>query len=123
MALEGPGELPLASVRIDRSQGRVFLTPASSNGSCDEVVIDVLPSQLPDIVAEFGNGGRPMKDPPAMSPAELEELKDRIMRAIKAKEQFYPGEIAIRLGLEYKTVMEALNSLEGEGKIKVHDDE
>ena len=121
MALEGP-ELPMARVRVDRGLGRVFLTLASGNGA-GEVAIDVPPSQMPGVVAEFVNDGRPIKDPPAMSPEELEELKGKIMKMTKSRDQFYPGEIAVKLGLEYKTVMEALNSLEGEGKIRVHDDE
>ncbi|MDD9812901.1 MAG: hypothetical protein OXU37_01305 [Thaumarchaeota archaeon] len=120
MALEGTG-LPMARVRVDRGLGRVFLTLASGNGA-GEVAIDVLPSQLPGIVAEFGNDGRPIKDPPAMSPEDLEELKGKIMKMTKSRDQFYPGEIAVKLGLEHDVVIEAIYTLQREGKLRESDD-
>lgn len=122
MALEEQ-ELPTARVRVDRSLGRVFLTAVSGTGGAGEVAIDVLPSQLPGIVAEFGNGGRPVKAPPAMSPEELEGLKGKIMKMTKARVPFYPGEIAVKLGLEYNAVIEAIYSLQREGKLRELDDE
>jgi len=122
MAPEGQG-LPMARVRIDRGLGRVFLAPASGNGSGGEVAIDVLPSQLPGIVAKFGRDEHHVKGSPPMPPGELEGLKAKIMKMTRAREPFYPGEIAVKLGLEYSDVIEAIYSLQREGKLRELDDE
>lgn len=120
MALEGQ-ELPAARVRVGRGLGRIFLTAVS--GSRDEVAIDVLPSQMPAIAAAFDGGDPPGAGGPAMSPEELEELKAKIMAMTKAREPFYHGEIAVKLGLEYDDVVEAIYSLQREGKLREADGE
>ncbi|MDD9825706.1 MAG: hypothetical protein OXU86_02870 [Thaumarchaeota archaeon] len=114
---------PTASVRVDRRSGKVFLTALSGEGRKGEVTIDVLPSQMPEIVAAFVDVDHPGADRPAMPPEELEEIKGKIMNMTKAQERFYPYEIATELDLDYDDVMEAMNSLEREGKIRVLDDE
>lgn len=121
MALEEQ-ELPTARVRVDRGLGRVFLSAASGAGD-DEVAIDVLPSQMPAIAAAFAGGDPPGDGGPAMSPEELEELKAKIMGMTRAREPFYHGEIAVKLGLEYDVVVEAIHSLQREGKLREADDE
>jgi len=121
MELEGQ-ELPTARVRVDRGLGRVFLAPASGKGG-GEVAIDVLPSQLPGIVAKFGRDEHHVKGSPPMPPGELEGLKAKITKMTRAREPFYPGEIAVKLGLEYSDVIEAIYSLQREGKLRELDDE
>ena len=122
MALEEP-ELPTASVRVDRGLGRVFLTALSGDGDDGEIAIDVLPSQMPGIAAAFAGGDPPGTSSLEMSPEELEELKGKIMKMTKARKPFYPGEIAVELGLEYNAVIEAIYSLQKEGKLRELDDE
>jgi len=120
MELEGQ-ELPTARVRVDRGLGRVFLAPASGKGG-GEVAIDVLPSQMPAIAAAFAGGDPPGAAGPAMSPEELEGLKAKILGMTRAREPFYHGEIAVKLGLEYDVVVEAIHSLQREGKLREVDD-
>jgi len=118
----GEQEPPTVRVRVDRGLGRIFLSAMSGTGGGGEVAIDVLPSQMPAIAAAFDGGDPPMGGGPAMSPEELEGLKAKIMRMTKPKVRFYPGEIAVKLGLEHDVVIEAIHSLQREGKLIEHDD-
>jgi len=117
MALEGK-VLPAARVRIDRGLGRVFLTALSGRHGGSEIAIDVAPSQMPAIAAAFGAWGAPADDMPAMSPEELEGIKARVMKMTRPHERFYPSDIAEGLDVEYDVAVEAIHSLEREGKVR-----
>lgn len=114
----GDQVLPTASVRVDTGLGRVFLTALSGEGHKAEIAIDVFPSQMPRIAAAFAAGEPPSSDRLEMSPEELEDLKGKIMKMTRPRVRFYPGEIAVELGIEYDAVIEAMYSLEKEGKIR-----
>lgn len=113
----GTEELPTARVRVDRGLGRVFLTAVSGPCSGDEIAIDVAPSQMPGIAAEFARGDPPVDDMPEISPEELEEIKAKVMKMTRPHERFYPSDIVEGLDIDYDVAVEAINSLEREGKV------
>lgn len=108
----------MARVRVDRPLGRVFLTALSGKYSGDEIAIDVAPSQMPGIASAFVPSSPPADDMPAISPEELEGIKAKVMKMTRPQERFYPSDIAEGLDIDYDVAVEAIHSLQREGKVR-----
>jgi len=112
-----------AGVRVDALASRLYLA-APGRG---EIAVDVRPSQLAGLVAAFGDcnegGFGPETDRQRAAPTDMEGLKEAIMRRTRARKVFYPGRLAGEMGLSYDTVMEAVLSLEREGRLRAVGDE
>lgn len=110
-------------VRVDALASRLYL--AAPHGSA-EIAVDVRPSQLARLVAAFGDcnedGFGPEADAQRAAPTDMEGLKEEIMKRTKARKVFYPGRLAGEMGLSYDTVIEAVLSLESEGRLRALDD-
>lgn len=123
MATEQPVLPTTVGVRVDALASRLYL--AAPHGSA-EIAVDVRPSQLARLVAAFGDcnedGFGPEADAQRAAPTDMEGLKEEIMKRTKARKVFYPGRLAGEMGLSYDTVIEAVLSLESEGRLRALDD-
>jgi len=115
-----------AGVRVDALASRLYLAPPRGSGH-GEIAVDVRPSQLAGLVAAFGDcnegGFGPETDGQRAAPTDMEGLKEAIMERTRARKVFYPGRLAGEMGLSYDTVIEAVLSLEREGRLRAVGDE
>lgn len=75
--------------------------------------LDVLQSKIQDL-QETLESYLDVQDEPDNYDMSVEEVKKLILKECKRGEEYYPGEFSLKHGLDYDTVVEALNSLQKE---------
>ena len=59
-----------------------------------------------------------VQDEPSNADMSVEDVKNLIVKECKRGEEYYPGAFALKHGLYYDTVVEALTSLQKEGRVE-----
>lgn len=58
------------------------------------------------------------EDAPDNTDMSIDDVKSIILKECKRGEEYYPGEFALKHSLDYNTVVEALTSLQKEGRVE-----